>query len=244
MKAVEHPGARSGNPGASRSWSRPRGQAWVAHTGGGATAVIVRRARDARRGCAGTVARPRAVRPGALRASRRGHSSADRGRSGCKAALARGTARTRTGGRDARPGGGLLGGKLPEAASPSRSHALRWTTTSGNATLAPHPLLACVGYGVRLSLPGKWPSPYPPTSGHGARSTADGRPRPTPPRRRHSRAASTPGVKRPPQKTSPWRLPCRAASKANSCPVDLHQPTGCNTAQCKTASSPPNKRGS
>jgi hypothetical protein len=142
---------------------------------------------------------------------------------------------------------GSSGRKLPEAASPSRSHALRWTTTSGNATLAPHSLLACVGYGARFSLPGKLPSPYPPTSGHGARSTADGRPRPTLHRRRHSRRRLRPRRRAsnvPAQTTSPWRLPCRAVSKANSSPVDLQQPTGANTAQRKTASSPPNKRGS
>ena len=55
--------------------------------------------------------------------------------------------RTREGGQNARPCSGLLGVKLPEAATPSRGHALRWTTAFGNATLAPHSLLACVGYG-------------------------------------------------------------------------------------------------
>jgi len=147
--------------------------------------------------------------------------------------------------------GGMLGqavgsseGKLPEAASPSRGHALRWTTKSGNATLAPHPLLACVGYGVRFSLPGKLAVAVPAYI-RARRSFYLRWPRPTiRPRRWLCRFDPGPYVKRRSQTTSPWRLPCRAASKANSCPVQLRHPMEFNTAQCKTASSPPNKRGS
>ena len=50
---------------------------------------------------------------------------------------------------------GSSGASSPRPPRPSRCHGrLLWTTASGNATLAPHSLLACVGYGVRFSLPG------------------------------------------------------------------------------------------
>jgi hypothetical protein len=45
---------------------------------------------------------------------------------------------------------GSSGANSPRPPRPSPGHALRWTTMSGNATLAPHSLLACVGYGVRF----------------------------------------------------------------------------------------------
>jgi hypothetical protein len=161
MKAVKHPGPASGNPGASRSCccrrpSRRRRDPLACTIGvADAIAASARRARCGRPGCIGIDGLLGGASPRAPSASRRGRSSAGRGRSGCTAAPARGNAHTRTGGRDARPGSGLLGGKLPEATKTEpMPRCLRWTTASGNATLAPHSLLACVGYGVRLSLPG------------------------------------------------------------------------------------------
>jgi hypothetical protein len=121
MKAVEHPGPGSRNPGASRSCccrrpSRRRGDPMACTIGvAGANVASVRRARCGLPGCIGIDGRSGGASPRAPSASRRDRSSADRGRSDCTAAPARGNAHTRTGGRDARPGSGLLGGKLPEA---------------------------------------------------------------------------------------------------------------------------------
>ena len=170
VRPVEHRRPAAGNPDASRSWwcrrpTRPRGRPGRARGGAGASGASARHALFGRHGYAGNAWQPRIARHGVQHASRHGHSSAGRDRSGCTAAPARGNANTRTGGRDVRPGVKLLG-KTPEDAGTRHARpcaALRWTMSSGNATLASHPLhWRGVGYGVRLlKLPGQWAAAVP-----------------------------------------------------------------------------------
>jgi hypothetical protein len=253
MKPVEHPGPASGNPGASRS-CRCRAPPWRRRNPWGsmvgvadASVASARRAQCAQTGCIGIDGRPHAASPFGQPASRRGRSSAGRGRSGCTAAPARGTAHTRTGGRNARPGGGSSGASSPRPPRPSRCHALRWTMTSGNATLAPHSLLACVGYGVRFN-----------------RCQANGRHRArllrarrsfyrrrssVQPSRRRLFAARlldprTQAVNPSPTNDIAWEAALQGGLPGEPTPGQRSVPAWADFAQRRTASSPPNRRGS
>ena len=212
MTAVEHPGSESGNPGASRSCRcrRPSGRRRdpVECTVGVADAIVAsaRRARCGRPGCIGIDGRSGGASRRAPRASRRDRSSAGRGRSGCTAAPARGTARTRTGGRNARPGVGLLGGKLPEAANtePMPHAALDAGVRQCNTGAAFATSVCRVRRAVlaaRLIA-----AAVPAYSGHGGRSTADGCPRPTP-----SRGQSRPDLRPYVNRRSPNEFAWEAA---------------------------------
>jgi len=116
MAPVKHRPRGPGNPDASRC-SSPARWVRVARTSADACASVAsaRRAPCARRGCAGSAVPPHAANPDVPRASRLGRSSADHGRSGCTAAPAPGSERTRTGGQDARPGA-RSSGRNPESA--------------------------------------------------------------------------------------------------------------------------------
>lgn len=117
---------------------------------------------------------------------------------------------------------GGCSGRMPRSRLDASSRTLYWTPIFGNATLAPHSLLACIGCGARFSLPGNVPSPYPPRSGYAARSTAAAPTRP-------ASAASLPPLPTPTpvfKTTSPHRRPCRASGAAKSCSIKPVELTG------------------
>jgi hypothetical protein len=165
--------AGSANPDASRSAlgrqgrRRRRLRPWPwrrrrrSRTASGASAGSDQRAPCDPHGCAGNAARRRAGLRGGPCPSRRGCSTAGRGRSGCKAAPAHGSARTRTNGRDDRRPGSP--GRLPRNAN-GRPQAVCTAACSG-IHFARIPLLgAVVGHGVGLEQPRDGPAPCPPTT--------------------------------------------------------------------------------
>ena len=160
MQAVEHRRGCQGNPDASRCLHRHRHRHRPASSpegrcggGGCASAASARRGPCVRRGCVGSDWLPRAARRRAPGSNRCVCSSADRGRSGCKAGPGQSSGRTGTNGPNRR-------------CAPRGSPSPRcWTDASQRATLWRHRLTRHgVGRGTVDQPPSDGPLPRPTTS--------------------------------------------------------------------------------
>jgi len=165
MQPVEHRQGCQGNPDASRCLHRPPPPASPEDRYGGAgcaSAASAPRGPCVPHGCVGSVGPPRAARHRAPGSNSLVCSSADLGRSGCKAGPGPSTVRTGTSGRN-RP-------YAPRAPSPRC-----WTDASQRATLRWHRLHRHgVGCGAVDQPPSDGPPPCPTYFGIAVRCTTHG----------------------------------------------------------------------
>ena len=163
MQAVEHRPGRQGNPDASRCLRRPPSAASPEDRSGDgecASTASAPRGPCVRHGCVGSGGPPRAARCRAPGSNMLVCSSADRGRSGCKAGPGQSTVRTGTSGQNRR--------YAPRGPSPRC-----WTDSSQRATLWWHRLHRHgVGCGAVDQPPSDGPLPCPTYFGIVVRCTA------------------------------------------------------------------------